>query len=184
MDGRIRFASCDPLWHDVISCPNCNYSNHYLSFAKINPAVRDQIRDSLKQQEYVVDKFLQMHKSDFDQVVLGYLQAVYLNEMINAGDSTLLGTLWLNLYWLSRDVNDEVFAGYCAQKAVGKYVEALGKEEISAVKGKCSIALSLANLLIYLGKEREALMYCGIAERSMDERIRECVLQVKLSLVK
>ena len=84
----------------------------------------------------------------------------------------------MNLYWLAKDASDETFAKYCAEKAVVKYMAAIDGNEIFDKTGRCTIALSLTNLLIYIGQGSKSPKYCEIAIECPDERIKKRALKV------
>lgn len=179
LDCRINYMACDPLWLEVISCPHCYYTNHHLSFFKVIEANREKIKTLLKEQHTPIVENNTLLKSDFDRVVLKYLQAININENFNSSDNTLLGNLWMNLYWLSKDAKDEKFAKYCAANAASKYREAIDDNQIYDKTGRSSIALSLANLLVLIGDKETASKYCEIALECPDERIRKRAVKFK-----
>lgn len=178
LDGRINYMACEPLWLDVVSCPHCYYTNHHLSFFKVVEANLEKTRNLLKDQHAPIVENNTAIKSDMDWLVLKYLQAININENFNSSDNTLLGTLWMNLYWLAKDAKDENFAKYCAGKAVEKYMTAIDDNEIFDKTGRCTIALSLTNLLIYTGMGSKAPKYCEIAIECPDERIKKRAVKV------
>lgn len=171
LDGRIEYLMCEPLWYDVISCPNCYYSNHHLNFFKIYDDDVERLRDILSEEHEPVVNRNNTRRTSFDKLVIKYLQAIHINEHINGKDNALIGTLWLNLYWLAKDSGDDTFIAFCAEKAAEKLQAAIGKDEVSDEVSKCSIALSLANLLVRLKKETYAIGYCEMAMECSDERI-------------
>lgn len=178
LDGRINYMACEPLWLDVISCPYCYYTNHHLNFFKVVEANLEKLRNLLRDQHLPIVENNTALKSDLDRLVLKYLQAININENFNSSDNTLIGTLWMNLYWLSKDANDEKFAKYCAAKAIEKYMAAIDGNEIFDKTGKCTIALSLTNLLIYTGQGSKASKYCEISIECPDEKIKKRALKV------
>lgn len=172
LDCRITYACCDPLWTEVISCPHCYYTNHYLKFFDINNFEFELIKDIVNREHKPVLESRLEKRSDFDFLVIKYLQAININEHINAGSNALIGGLWRNLYWLSKDVDDNEFAKYAAKKAVAKYKTAIDENQITDLFGKTSTAMSLAALLTALGDYKEVAHYCEIAMESSDERIK------------
>ena len=179
IDCRITYAGCDPLWTEVISCSHCYYTNHYLKFFGINNFEYQLISDIVaKEHKPVVESRLDK-RSDFDILVMRYLQSIHINEHINAGANALFGGLWRNLYWLSKDVKDIGFAKYSAQKAVEKYKKAIDGDEIKDIFGKTSTALSLAAMLASLGDYKGTAHYCELAIDSPEERIKSNAIRLK-----
>ncbi len=178
-DGRVHYAECDPLWFDVLNCPYCHYSNHYLSFFRMIPFKREFIKRILKEQHNPVIEDKKFLSTPFDQLVLKYLQAIHINEAVNASDNLLIGTLWLNLYWLACDAADDTLALFFAQQASEKLEKALGSNAVTDALVKCKLALTLAHLLIITGKPTEAAKYCDIAATSEDSTIKTQAYSLK-----
>lgn len=171
-DRRVHYAECDPLWFEVLSCPYCHYSNHHLSFFRMIPFKREFIKRILKEQHNPVIEDKKFLSTPFDQLVLKYLQAIHINESVNASDNVLIGSLWLDLYWLACDAADENLAMFFAQNAVEKLQKAVTADEISDVAIKCSLALTVAYLLLKIGKKDEAFRFCDIAAESTDSTVK------------
>ena len=170
-DGKVEYVDGNPLWHEVYSCPNCHYSNHRLRFFQINAGNREQIKSVLQNEQLPV---LQSNykRTPFDMLVQHYLQAIHLNEVINQDNFIRIGMLWLNLYWLSKEVEDERFAKYCAQKTVKKFRAVLDAQQAFESDEKDAVALALANLLEYLEIDTDDILeYCTIAADSSNEAI-------------
>ena len=182
VDCRITYAGCDPLWTEVISCPHCYYANHYLKFFGINNFEYELVQKVLyKEHKPVVEARLE-RRSDFDILVMKYLQAIHINEHINPGANALIGGLWRNLYWLSKDVSDKEFALYCAKRAAAKYKVAVDENQFFDSASKAATSLSLASLLAYCGEGKEIMHYIDIAIDCTDDKIRNKAVQVKTIL--
>lgn len=184
MDCRISYVGCNPLWTEVISCSRCYYTNHYLRFFGINNFEYEIVEKILsKEHKPIVEARLEK-RSEFDILVMKYLQAIHLNEHINPGDNVLIGGLWRNLHWLSKEVSDKDFAMYCAKKVVEKYKVAIDENQFSDATSKSTTALSLAALMAYCQETKGILKYLDIAAECPDERIKNRALQIKTRLEK
>ncbi|MBQ8730392.1 MAG: DUF2225 domain-containing protein [Lachnospiraceae bacterium] len=171
LDCRVIYTGCNPLWNEVISCPRCYYTNHYLRFFAINNFEYELIKELVyKEHKPIVEARLEK-RSDFDILIMKYLQAININEHVNPGDSALLGVLWRNIYWLSKDANDIAFAKYCAIKASEKFKQALDENQINDSINRVTTAVSLAVMLINCGEYAQVPKYLEIAFESTDERI-------------
>ena len=172
-DGKIDYVDGNPLWHKVYSCPKCHYSNHFLSFFQVNEGNRDLIRTVLERdQQPVVRAFGK--KAPFDLLVQRYLQAIHLNEVLNPGECVRIGSLWLNLYWLSKEADDNRFAKYCAQRAVKKFRTVLDAGQVPDTETRGSVVLALVNLMDYLDVDREDIPdYCAMASDCTDPNVQE-----------
>lgn len=181
-DRRVHYAECEPLWHDVLNCPYCNYSNHYLSFFRIMSFKTETVKKILEEQQYPVIEENKELCTAFDNLVLRYLQAIHINESVNSADNVLIGTLWLDLYWLSCDAGDEQFGSYCAKSASEKLKKAIDGNEISDKLVRDSLALTLTNLLVLTGRHDEAMRYCDIATLSADGTMKIQAYRLKETL--
>lgn len=177
-DCRIRYLGCDPLWTEVISCPHCYYTNHYLKFFGINNFEFEIIEKLLYNEHKPVVEDRLEKRGDFDIMVMKYLQAININEHINPGANALIGSLWRNLYWMSKDVSDTAFAAYCVKKAMEKLKIAIDGNEFHDAESKTTTALSLAAMMINNGERKEIKHYITIAAESPNERIRGRALQI------
>jgi len=184
MDCRIEYLSCEPLWYDIFSCPHCGYANHHVSFFKVSPTDVEQIQKILEEEHMPILRQKDVKRSDFDMLVLKYLQAIHLNEHIHGNDNTLIGSLWLKLYWLAKDSGDEKFAKYCAINAAGKIQAAVDNEEIEDKFNQCMMALSLANLLELAGEDEAASNYSAMALDCPNEKIVACANEFRDKLSK
>jgi CRP-like cAMP-binding protein len=177
-DCRIIYLGCDPLWTEVISCPHCYYTNHYLKFFGINNFEFEIIEKLLYNEHKPVVEDRLEKRGDFDIMVMKYLQAININEHINPGANALIGSLWRNLYWMSKDVSDTAFAAYCVKKAMEKLKIAIDGNEFHDAESKTTTALSLAAMMINNGERKEIKHYITIAAESPNERIRGRALQI------
>ena len=184
VDGRVIYLGCDPLWTEIISCPHCYYTNHYLKFFSINNYEYEVVEKLLfSEHKSIVEDGLES-KGDFDVMVMKYLQAININEHINPGANVLIGGMWRNLYWMCRDVSDKEFARYCARNVIDKYKKAIDQDEIYDTASRAAIALSLANMMYSCGEEKEIMNYISIAIESPNEKIQDMALRVKARLEK
>ncbi|MBQ4068179.1 MAG: DUF2225 domain-containing protein [Lachnospiraceae bacterium] len=181
-DCRIIYLGCDPLWTEIIACPHCYYTNHYLKFFGINNFEYEVIEKLLfAEHKPIVEDRLE-RRGDFDIMVMKYLQAININEHINPGANALIGGMWRNLYWMCKDVSDKEFAMYCAKKAVEKYKVAVDENEFHDIESKTATALSLANIMAYCGERKEVKHYITIATDSPNEKIKNRAVRIKAHL--
>lgn len=178
LDSRVTYAGCEPLWKEVITCPHCYYSNHYLRFFNVNDMEKDRIRKVLEEEHKPIVEDEHADRSEFDKLVIQYLQAIHMNELINPNANEWIGGLWRNLYWLMKDASDDKFAIYCAEKAIDKLKVAVDNNEIFDETSRCSMALSVGCMLIYCDRKREAVRYIDMAIECPDETIRKAATKV------
>ena len=170
-DQRIRYADCEPMWYDVITCPHCLYSNFYLNFFDINNENRAAVRSILDAQYPVVSQ-LYRYGTSVDRVLLAYLQSIHLNEQLHASDSPLLGLLWLRLYRLSCNSNNSPLIGPCAQNAAQYLCAAFDQDQITNPSDRYPLLLALSYLLLRLDSPDLAKHYCSMVLNCPNPKIR------------
>ena len=179
-DGRIRYVECEPLWYDIWNCPYCHYSNHYLSFFRMLPFKKEFIKRLLEEQHTpALEKAVQL-VTPFDHLFLKYIQAIHINEACNANDYTLIGKMWLNLYWLFDDAADETMKLYCGERASENLSSAIAENMITDDYSRQSIALTVTNIYLALGKTDEAKKMCEIATAGEDGQLKSFAYSLKL----
>ncbi|MBQ4068177.1 MAG: DUF2225 domain-containing protein [Lachnospiraceae bacterium] len=184
VDGRIIYLGCDPLWTEIISCPHCYYTNHYLKFFSINNFEYEVVEKLLFSEHKTVVEDRLERRGDFDIMVMKYLQAININEHINPGANILIGGMWRNLYWMCKDVSDKEFAKYCARNVIDKYKKAIDQDEIYDASSRAAIALSLTNMMYVCGEYKDIMRYISIATESPNEKVKNMALRVKEHLEK
>lgn len=182
VDCRMTYMGCEPLRHEVIACNNCHYTNHYLRFFGINNFEFEVVEKLLQKEHKPVVESRIAKRSDYDILVMQYLQAIHINEHINPGENALIGGMWRSLYWLAKDVNEFEFAIYCAKKAIEKYRVALDENQFFDEASRTSTAMSLVCMMVYCKEVRGILKYANMATEASDERIRNNAVRMKAKL--
>ena len=183
-DGRTNYFMCDPLWSEITTCPHCHYSNYNINFFDINPNDVSKIKKVLDDEYPTAMETLSFAQTPFDTLVINYLLAIHINKLINGNDLALIGTLWLYLYWLSKDSGDSKFMEYCANNAIEVFKPAIDENQIDDSIQRCSIAMSLGNLLAYKKMYEQAQHYVKLATDCLDEPIRNRAKEFHKSLEK
>lgn len=170
-DQRVRYEDCEPLWHEVITCPHCLYSNYYLNFFHVNSENREAVRNVLHEQYPTASK-LYRHGTAADRGVLAYLQAIHLNEQIRAADSALLGLLWLRLYRIACDGENSPLVDVCAQNAAQYLCAAFDQDQITNPTDRYTLLMALSYLLVRLDSPDLAKHYCSMVLNCPNPKIR------------
>lgn len=184
MDARINYLMCNPLWYEIMSCPHCYYSNYGINFFNVENMDLQKLRKLLKDEHAPVVEDITIKRTPFDKLVLRYLQAIHINEIMNGNNNALIGTLWLYLYWLSKDAGDGKFANYCASKGIEQLKTAIDEKQVDDSTSRCSIALSLANLYASKDMFKQAKQYGEMAIECLDDTIRSCATRFMETLPK
>ena len=170
-DGRIVYHECNPLWYNIWTCPHCQYSNFYSRFFQVSPFEKERICQILREQHLPV---LTQHtglNTPFDRLVVHYLQAVHINQVF--GNNFLVGTLWLDLYWLFCDASDPAMALYCAERSTTALSNALMAEEIPDEESRLSIQLPMAAMYAAMGNKTLARECCGRVLSCQEPQLRK-----------
>ena len=170
-DQRIRYVGCEPLWYEVITCPHCLYSNYYLDFFRVNGENRQTVRNILEKQLPSVVKPYR-YGTSADRVILGYLQAIHLNEQLHPSDSAMLGLLWLRLYRIACGGDNSPMVDLCAQYAAQYLCAAFDQDQITNPSDRYPLLLALSYLLVRLDSPQLAKHYCSMALNCPDPKIR------------
>ncbi len=179
IDGRILYKECDPLWYDIWSCPYCHYSNHYLSFFKMLPFKREQIKRILEQQHRPELAKATDFKTPFDQLFIRYLQAIHINQAVNANDNFLIGHLWTSLYWLFEETGDVKMGAYCRNEAISYLSKAIEDNSVTGASSRQNVALTLANMYASIDDKKNALRMCDIAAEGDDGQVKTIALRLR-----
>lgn len=178
-DCRITYKGCNPLWYEVISCAHCRYTNHYLKFFGINNFEYELVKEVVRKEQLPVAESGIAKRGPYDILVMEYLQAIHINEHINAGGDALIGGMWRNLYWLAKDADEPEFATYCAQKTMEKFKKALDENQFMDELSRSSSAMSLVVLMVNAKDTNDILKYIHIAAEASDSRIRNSAIRLK-----
>ena len=172
--GRVIYYNADPLWVDVSRCPACTYSNSTNKFFTIDDSEVDRLKLALKTQHALVIKnHSDILQSSFDNIILTYLQAIHINEMLNPEDKATIGMLWLKLHWACKDAGDIKLSVHCARNAIKKLRSVIDDDQIVDLDDKAQLALYLASLLKLIGQNASAEEYCDVAiESAKDGNIK------------
>ena len=160
IDQRIIYEDFDILWYTNVVCPNCNYTDTYQEFTKLNEAsTKPLFVGSQFENSEGFTGFATTHKHTLDEVLKSY----YLNiECLKrlSGDPSRLAKAWLKLYWIYRDYNSEALMKQSASEALSLYISYLElKDERLGTEDKMMLHAILGELSISLGKYEEALKY-------------------------
>ena len=148
-DFRLHYKEdMDVIHYDIITCPQCYYSNFGTSFNDtVMPKMQENVgkvkcfKDSLnlpldgsKEINYVFSQFYLALKS---------APAFFLRHEM------MVARIWLRLLWLYQDCQDSEMENYAAQNAKDAYLDAYQNSDISA-EAMQQISLTIAELSLKL----------------------------------
>ena len=147
------------------------------------PFKRDYISKLLKEQHLPAIEKAKFMETEFDNLFVKYIQTIHINEAVNMNDNLLIGKLWLNLYFLFSDAEDEIMKKYCAEQALPRLKTAYDEETLDDYSKQC-IAFTIANLSALFGTLEDAKKFYGIALVGKDSDIKSHALRMREHLQK
>ncbi len=120
-DLRKRYQDFEPLWYNILTCPQCYYSNYHTNFGNIHPKLKPKISELLI-------SHIPNHKIDFKATLdINDLFTKYYLAILCSVEKRMLdlklGKLWMNVAWLYKDVRDEAMFEYAYKKAFENYYQ-------------------------------------------------------------
>ena len=160
LDQRIIFENFNILWYTNVVCPNCNYTDTYQVFTKLNEtSAKPLFTGNRFENSEGFTGFSTTYKHTLDEVLLSY----YLNiECLkrSSGDPLRSAKAWLKLYWIYKDFNSKKLMKQSADEARSLYISYLElKGERLGIEDKMRVYAILGELSISLEEHEEAMKY-------------------------
>ena len=192
-DSRERYFEVEPIYYDIITCPECLFSADFRLFSDINKKLKDKIYTKVAQ--FKKDTVIEIGRDrDTFTVFAGYYLAMLCSPVIFDDDyQTKTGGLWLKLSRLYSDCGDKKMERFALEKSFEAYQYAYMHLHLPEEQG-IQVCYMLGELNYKLGNLDDARnSYYAIktntfanlavkrkAERRMDE-IREILIKKKES---
>jgi uncharacterized protein (DUF2225 family) len=166
-DYRIRYKDVEPMYYEVISCPNCLYSAMADLFKEIEVTKRmvESLRDTMA--PYIGN--IEIHtgaERDTFTVFASYYLAILGAPRCFYEPQRITARLWRNLGRIYDDCSDENMANYALQKSAADYMYSYSHFDIEG-KNMQQLCLVIGELKFRLGdlvKAREFL-YSAMVNR-------------------
>jgi uncharacterized protein (DUF2225 family) len=158
LDQRMIFENFDILWYTNIVCPNCNFTDTYQEYTRLNEASEKPLYTGNQfENAEGFTGFAETLNHTLDEVILSY----YLNiECLkrSSGDPLRMAKAWLKLYWFYSDYNNKTLMKQSAEEARTLYVNYLElKGERLGVEDKMRVYAILGELSVSLEEYEKAL---------------------------
>lgn len=179
-DMRNRYKGIEPLYYDVITCPECLYSALAESFDK-----PDKTGDGLKElllkqkQEIAVRTGADM---DTFSLFAGYYLALLCAPYCFFTHALVAAKLFLKLSWIYADCGDKDMEDECARKALDTYIDVYENEDMTGsleqqlclIIGELSYkAGDMKNAINFLFKAKNAEGGAPYIKKRAEDRIYE-----------
>ncbi|MCL2539226.1 MAG: DUF2225 domain-containing protein [Oscillospiraceae bacterium] len=120
-DQRIRYKEIEPMYYEIITCPNCFLSASSGKFDETDKSAAEQIMQAVGQ--YILEISIQTGVDrDSFTVFAGYYLAILCAPYIYDNHQLITASLWLKLSRMYQDVEDSQMFLYSTQKALEEYV--------------------------------------------------------------
>lgn len=144
-DLRHMYRNFDILWHYIWKCPDCGYTNFYSEFFKDYHVSAGEMLRLLSDEKYYY-KNSYRNCSPFDETIFDYYCAIHINECFYSANTLLLGKLWLSLFWMYEDAQDDDMTEYCRGKALDFYMKTYEDSQVmlqsEGDKQKCAMMIA------------------------------------------
>ena len=160
LEQRIIYENINILWYTNVVCPNCNYTDIYREFSKLDTTrVRPKFNGNQFENTEGFTGYIIPNRHTLDEVLLSYYQNIECLKR-TSGDPLRLGKAWLKLYWVYSDCGDNKNKEKAARKAIRSY--SAYKEKTAnriATEDHMKLNIVLAELSIAVGDNESALEY-------------------------
>lgn len=119
-DLRTRYKNFEPMYYDIVTCPNCLFSAQNDIFDTASKRLADSINSEIGQ--YRLGMYINTgYERDTFSVFAGYYLAIKCAPLAFDNPQLITANLWLKLSRMYQDVNDEAMYLYSSQKAFEDY---------------------------------------------------------------
>jgi hypothetical protein len=151
LEQRIIYKDFNILWYTNVVCPNCNYTDTYREFSKLEATlVKPKYKGNQFENMENFTGYKDPRKHTLDEVILSYYQNIECLKR-TSGDHLRLGKAWIRLYWIYSDCLDNENKNTAANEAISAYNEFkngsknnLGTEDymkLNIILGELSVAV-------------------------------------------
>ena len=151
LEQRMVYKDFNILWYTNVVCPNCNYTDTYREFAKLDATlVKPKYNGNQFENMEGFTGYKDPRKHTLDEVILSYYQNIECLKR-TSNDSLRLGKAWIRLYWIYCDCLDndnKIGAANEAIKAYNDFKDSarnrLGTEDymkLNIILGELSVAV-------------------------------------------
>ncbi|MEG0339567.1 MAG: DUF2225 domain-containing protein [Oscillospiraceae bacterium] len=162
-DMRRKYKDFEPLWYDVMTCPNCYFSaleGNFNAKIRLRKERYEQKLDTVHNRV----KFNFEQTKNLDNVFASYYIALICADGYDKKEQ-IKAKIWLYLSWLYNDVENkemEIFAAGNAYEAMLNYLDT----QTLPTDADQSNNMILGALAKKIGKNEDAIMYLNKARRA------------------
>ncbi|MDR2559385.1 MAG: DUF2225 domain-containing protein [Oscillospiraceae bacterium] len=119
-DMRVRYKDVEPLYYNIITCPNCLYSAETTNFSEAPKRQSDAVNAKIG--PYRLDTVIQTgNDRDTHTVFIGYYLALLCAPIVAESHELTTAGLWLKISRLYEDCKDSKMHLYAIKQALASY---------------------------------------------------------------
>jgi hypothetical protein len=119
-DMRVRYKDVEPLYYNIITCPNCLYSAETTQFGEASKRTADNVNAKIG--PYRLGTVVQSgNERDTYTVFLGYYLALLCAPIVADNHELVVAGLWLKISRLYEDCKDKKMHMYAVRQALDSY---------------------------------------------------------------
>ncbi|MCL2636840.1 MAG: DUF2225 domain-containing protein [Oscillospiraceae bacterium] len=119
-DMRVRYKDVEPLYYNIITCPNCLYSGETTNFGEASKRHSDAVNAKIG--PYRLETVIQSgNDRDTHTVFVGYYLALLCAPIVAENHELTVAGLWLKISRLYEDCKDSKMCLYATRQALDSY---------------------------------------------------------------
>ena len=161
-DQRVRYKEIEPLYYEILTCPNCFLSAGSGKFAEVDKSAAGDIMKAVG--PYILDMQIKTGlERDTFTVFAGYYLALLSAPYIYDDHQLITASLWLKISRLYQDVDDREMMLYASKKTLDEYVYCYERLRISDKQSQ-QVCFMIGEMCFRLGDYNKARQYLFMAK--------------------
>lgn len=152
-DFRVHYKNAEPVYYEIVTCPQCWYSTFGASFEKGIASRVHHFKEAVE--KYKAEKVINVaeNKNISDIFASYYLALECANSFMQS--EMIISKIWLRLSWLYHDCGDSEMEQYASEQACRAYKEAYSNMDLNT-KQLDQVCLIIGELCLKLGDIKTA----------------------------
>ncbi len=165
-DQRVRYQDIEPLYYEIITCPNCFLSAASGKFEEVEKRVSNQIMQKVG--PYKLEMYIRTGKDrDTFTVFAIFFLALLCAPAIYDDYQLTTASLWLKISRLYQDVGDDQLFLFATQKALDDYIFCYERLHINEKQSQ-QVCYMIGEMYFRLGNYDRARQYLFMAKTNKE----------------
>jgi len=161
-DQRVRYKEIEPMFYEIITCPNCFLSASASKFDELDKSAADSIMQAVG--PYILEITIKTGaERDTFTVFAGYYLALLCAPFIYSDHQLITSSLWLKLSRIYQDAGDSRMYLYATQKALEDYVYCYERIRINEKQSQ-QVSFMIGEMYLRLDDLNKARQYFFMAK--------------------